>query len=233
PRADIYSLGVVAYQLLSGRLPYEASSLSELAIKQQRESPPALERVNPQVSPELARAVMSALAIDQEFRPGDAVTFGEALRRGSAGVAPFATGATQLQRGAMSAADSAAATRVLAGARGEATSATRAATARAAAQRPTPPPNRQLEPRRAAPQAASAYGRHAEPYRERGRSGRGFRALIAMLILLCVLAAAVVIALSVATSTSQTALHIKHVLSSDWHQAVKDFHQLIGQNTTK
>ena len=41
PRADIYSLGVVAYQLLSGRLPYEATSLSELALKQQRELPHA------------------------------------------------------------------------------------------------------------------------------------------------------------------------------------------------
>src|SRR5437660_3724767 len=39
PRADIYSLGVVTYQLLSGRLPYEANSLSELTLKQQRESP--------------------------------------------------------------------------------------------------------------------------------------------------------------------------------------------------
>ncbi len=39
PRADIYSLAVVTYQLLSGRLPYEASSLSELALKQQRELP--------------------------------------------------------------------------------------------------------------------------------------------------------------------------------------------------
>ena len=39
PRADIYSLGVVTYQLLSGRLPYEANSLSELALMQQREAP--------------------------------------------------------------------------------------------------------------------------------------------------------------------------------------------------
>ena len=54
PRADIYSLGVVTYQLLSGRLPYEAASLSELALKQQRESPIPLSTLNTQVPPELA-----------------------------------------------------------------------------------------------------------------------------------------------------------------------------------
>ncbi len=49
PRADLYSLGVVTYQLISGRLPYEAASLSELALKQQRESPPPLDDLNPDV----------------------------------------------------------------------------------------------------------------------------------------------------------------------------------------
>ena len=47
PQADLYSLGVVTYQLLSGRLPYEANSLAELALKQQRESPIPLQRINP------------------------------------------------------------------------------------------------------------------------------------------------------------------------------------------
>ena len=40
PQADLYSLGVVTYQCLAGRLPYEAASLSELVLKQQREVPP-------------------------------------------------------------------------------------------------------------------------------------------------------------------------------------------------
>ena len=51
PAADLYALGVVAYQFLSGRLPYEAQSLTELALKQQRELPPRLDELNPEVSP--------------------------------------------------------------------------------------------------------------------------------------------------------------------------------------
>src|SRR5581483_9783042 len=103
PRADIYSLGVVAYQLLSGRLPYEATSLSELALKQQRESPIPLEDLNPLVPRELAVAVAMALAIETEARPGDALVFAESLRQGAHGIAPVraaqatpATGATRV-----------------------------------------------------------------------------------------------------------------------------------------
>src|SRR5437764_4916622 len=103
PRADIYSLGVVAYQLLSGRLPYEATSLSELALKQQRESPIPLEDLNPLVPRELALAVAIALSIESEGRPADALLFAESLRQGSHGIEPAAataptpaTGATRV-----------------------------------------------------------------------------------------------------------------------------------------
>src|SRR5258705_3408518 len=39
PSSDVYSLGVVIYQLLAGRLPYEGASLAELAVRQQSEQP--------------------------------------------------------------------------------------------------------------------------------------------------------------------------------------------------
>ena len=51
PRADLYALGVVAYQLISGRLPYEATSLTELALKQQREEPAMLDTLVAAVRP--------------------------------------------------------------------------------------------------------------------------------------------------------------------------------------
>src|SRR6516164_4129148 len=94
PRADLYSLGVVTYQLLSGRLPYEATSLSELALKQQREAPPPLDQLNPGIPAELARAVSSALALDKMQRPRGSMAFAEALRAGLHGIGAAAEAPT-------------------------------------------------------------------------------------------------------------------------------------------
>jgi eukaryotic-like serine/threonine-protein kinase len=103
PASDIYSLAVVTYQLLAGRLPYEATSLSELTLKQQREAPTPLDAVNPQVPPSLARAVARGLALDAATRYESATAFGEALRSGARGIDPppaaiadSATEATQM-----------------------------------------------------------------------------------------------------------------------------------------
>ena len=81
PRADLYALGVVTYQLISGRLPYEASSLTELALKQQQEAPPMLDTLVAAVSPELAEAVAISLALDPRERYQTAREMGRALAR--------------------------------------------------------------------------------------------------------------------------------------------------------
>ncbi len=88
PAADVYALAVVTYQLISGRLPYEATSLSELTLKQQREAPVPLDAIAPDVPPTLARAVARGLALDPAARYDSAVAFGEALRAGERGVEP-------------------------------------------------------------------------------------------------------------------------------------------------
>jgi eukaryotic-like serine/threonine-protein kinase len=236
PRADLYSLGVVAYQLLSGRLPYEASSLSELALKQQREAPAPLDEINPRVPPELGLAVASALAIEQEDRPRDAIVLGDALRNGAAGIRPPRTAATRARQ-RDGAPESRQATRVVGAGRGSApTSATRMAAARAAngPVTPPPPPVRRLEPRRPAPgQPAERYARRAQPYpdRRRSRSGRGARRLLGLLALCCVLAAAIIVALTIANSTSNTALHIRHVVTSDVNSAIDSLRGVIKSNT--
>jgi len=88
PAADIYALGVVAYQMLSGRLPFEGASLTELAIKQQREPPPRLDTIVAAVPPELARAVEVAMRIDPRQRYPTALEMGRAIEEGAKGVAP-------------------------------------------------------------------------------------------------------------------------------------------------
>ena len=90
PPADIYALGVVTYQLLAGRLPFEGSSLTELAIKQQREPPPSLDDLVAAVSPELAEAVDVALRIDPRQRYPTAAEMSRALQEGARGIAPGA-----------------------------------------------------------------------------------------------------------------------------------------------
>src|SRR5438270_14081624 len=94
PAADLYSLGVVTYQLLSGRLPYEASSLSELALRQQQEVPARLDVLNPAVPPALAEAVAISLSLEPLGRYESAHAMAEALEAGARGEAPaLATGA--------------------------------------------------------------------------------------------------------------------------------------------
>jgi eukaryotic-like serine/threonine-protein kinase len=88
PAADIYAIGVVAYQLISGRLPFEGASLTELAIKQQREPPAALDALVAAVSPQLAHAVGVALRIDPRRRYPTALEMARALEEGAKGIAP-------------------------------------------------------------------------------------------------------------------------------------------------
>jgi len=67
--ADIYSLGAVLYELLTGRLPYEFGSLAELASKQSDGVITPVRSLEPTVSERLEAAVMHALARDARFRP--------------------------------------------------------------------------------------------------------------------------------------------------------------------
>src|SRR4051794_39724447 len=88
PQADLYGLGVVTYQLLAGRLPYEAGSLTELALLQQREYPIRLDEITPEVPAALALAVEQALALEPRDRYASAEEMRVALHDGARGIAP-------------------------------------------------------------------------------------------------------------------------------------------------
>src|SRR3954447_5085188 len=91
PASDIYSLGVCAYQLLTGRLPYEYSSLTELALKQQNERFEPIREFRPEVPVELDRAIQLCLSRDPEARYGSALELAEALEAGAEGDVTRAT----------------------------------------------------------------------------------------------------------------------------------------------
>jgi len=78
-RSDIYSLGVVGYQMLAGRTPFRASNTPAMLVKHISETPHPVESLRPDVPPALAHAVMRALAKKPEQRWSDAAEFRAAL----------------------------------------------------------------------------------------------------------------------------------------------------------
>ncbi len=85
PSSDVYALGVVLYQFLTGRLPYEGSSLAELAIRQQNEKPLSPRTYNSDVPETVSASVMRALEGDKRLRFTSAGAFSDGLERGLRG----------------------------------------------------------------------------------------------------------------------------------------------------
>ena len=67
-RSDLYSLGVVAYQMLAGETPFKASNTPAMLMKHVSEPPPPLRGRRPDVPASLASAIERALAKKPEDR---------------------------------------------------------------------------------------------------------------------------------------------------------------------
>src|SRR3954463_11889947 len=73
--SDLYSVGIMLYELLTGRVPFDAESAVSIALKQVSEEPVPPRALNPQVSPELEDVVLTALQKDPAQRYADADEF--------------------------------------------------------------------------------------------------------------------------------------------------------------
>jgi eukaryotic-like serine/threonine-protein kinase len=215
PSADLYALGVVTYQLISGRLPYEASSLTELALKQQGEAPAMLDTLVAAVRPELADAVAIALALMPRDRYQNAREMGRALSDGAHGIPPQERHAAAAPAGATES------TSVLA----------REQPVTAATRQQPAPGGAPVVPRRPRPGPARTSGdvqpAAAPPRARERRRGRG---LVLGTLLVLVLAAVIAAVVIIATPT-QTTIKLRHVVYSDVQRTAGALKQLVSENT--
>jgi eukaryotic-like serine/threonine-protein kinase len=89
PAADVYSLGAVFYELLTGRPPYEFDSLADLAAKQAEGAITPVSELAPAVPRPVEDAIMRSLARNPSYRPSSAAELAAELEPG--GEAPTTT----------------------------------------------------------------------------------------------------------------------------------------------
>jgi serine/threonine-protein kinase len=212
PASDIYSLGVCAYQFLTGRLPHEYASLTELALKQQQEPVAPVADYRPEVPPELDDAVRLALERDPAARYSSALEMAEAIEAGARGEATDAT-----QRLPFTDYD---ATRAM-----DDTSATQALP-RTQYREPQPTRVQQAAPPLTAAQASARRDEAAAARRAAGR-----RRLGGFLALLAALAAIAVVAVALLSSSGDNG--VQPVDTGDPQQQIDGLRDFISEHSQR
>jgi eukaryotic-like serine/threonine-protein kinase len=213
PATDVYALGVVLYQFLTGRLPYEGASLAELAVRQQNERPLPPSTYNDEVPETLGAAVLRALEGDPARRYASASELSGGLQLGLQGedvTLPLDAGAAP--------------TNVLGG-----ETATRRLDRTAQTEyRPAPSPTRrpvarapQQPPRPTTPPPADEQKRGAF-----SRFARFVMALVALVLIAAAVAAAVIYTTDKATGVKAT-----EVAGNTVDKVVEEIKDLVKKNT--
>jgi serine/threonine-protein kinase len=212
PATDVYALGVVLYQFLTGRLPYEGSTLAELAVRQQNEKPLPPSTYNDAVSETLGAAVLRALEGDPARRYASASELAGGLQLGLQGedvTLPLGEGAIPTQ--------------VLGG-----ETATRHLDRTAQTEyRPAPSPTRRPAPRSVQPPPPVAP--QAPAQQKQGAFSRFARFVMALVAL--VLIAAAVAAAVIYTTDKATGVKATEVAGSTVDRVVEEFKDLVKKNT--
>ena len=210
PGSDLYALGVVAYQLLAGRLPYEAASLTDLARLQEAAPPEPLDEINRDVPPALAETVERALSRDRADRFADAAEMEDALRDGLRGVSHGLPDADRRDARA-----------------GQLGGDADAHGSRTASNPPAPRPSRRLQPIAEEPRRAAPAARRAAPPPERRSSGGRWMALLLVLVVIV----GGVVAYELVGNANQKSVQLKQPTDEPVGDAVSDFKQLVSDNT--
>jgi serine/threonine-protein kinase len=210
PATDVYALGVVIYQFLTGRLPYEGSTLAELAVRQQNERPLPPSTYNDEVPETVSAAVLRALEGDPSRRYASADELAAGLRLGLEG-----------QDVTLPLEEGTAATRMLGGEtptrRLDETGPTEYQPE--AARRPAPrpfPPEPVFVPAAETPTKRGAFSRFA----------RFVLAAVALVLIAAAVAAAVIVATDRATGVRAT-----EVAGDSVDKVVEEFKELVQKNT--